>query len=285
MAYPSVISTLATPLSSDRLNSPSHSALHQNENSGITEIQNFVGTLASTAGTLIYDIRAAASNGGGHIQTANKGGTGQTSYNKGDVLVGQSTSVLTKLAIGADTFVLTADSAQSAGVKWAVPGGTKMAINSSVFTTGSTTTETSVMAASVLASVIGTNNAVRSELFINQMATVNQSLTIRVNFGTSSIATIAVGESANVTSIQGVLQTYIIGNGASSQLGIVKLTTGRQQLTTTGNSVLSNLFYQTQTPLSVDVGANQVLGTTFTWAGTNGGTFITTGGYIVEKIV
>lgn len=124
MAYPSVISTLATPQPTDRLNSPSHSALHQNENTGIREIQTFVGTLPSSAvGTLIYDIRSPDSNGGGHIQTANKGGTGQTNYTKGDVLVGQSSSVLVKLAVGNDNQVLIANSSVAAGVNWGnVPG-------------------------------------------------------------------------------------------------------------------------------------------------------------------
>lgn len=118
MAYPSIISVLATPQPTDRLNSPSHSGLHQNENSAITEIENFVGTLASIPGTLIYDIRSSNSNGGGHVQTAVKGGTGQTSYTKGDLLVGQSASVLAKLGVGINNNVLIADSTQIAGVKW-----------------------------------------------------------------------------------------------------------------------------------------------------------------------
>lgn len=118
MAYPSVISTLSTPQATDRLNSPSHSTLHQNENTGITETQTFVGTLSSAVGTLVYDIRSTTSNGGGHVQTANKGGTGQTSFNKGDLLIGQSSSVLTRLAVGSDGLGLLADSTAATGVRW-----------------------------------------------------------------------------------------------------------------------------------------------------------------------
>ncbi len=118
MAYPSTLSTLSNPQPTDRLNSPSHSSLHQAENTAITEIETFVGTLASTAGSLVYDVRSPLSNGGGHVQTANKGGTGYTSYTKGDLLVAQSASVLAKLAVGADNTVLVADSAQATGVKW-----------------------------------------------------------------------------------------------------------------------------------------------------------------------
>lgn len=118
MAYPSVISTLPDPLATDRLNNPSHSGLHRDTNAAIEEVQTFVGTLSSTQGTLSYDIRSPLSNGGGHVQTADKGGTGQTTYNKGDLLVGQSSSVLTKLAVGNNDQVIVADSTAATGVRW-----------------------------------------------------------------------------------------------------------------------------------------------------------------------
>lgn len=121
MAYPSVLSAISNPQATDRLNSPSHSSIHQAVNTAITEIETFVGTQSSTVGTLYYDIRSANSNGGGHVQSADKGGTGQTAYTKGDILVAQSASVLTKLAIGATNQVLTADATQAVGVKWGSP--------------------------------------------------------------------------------------------------------------------------------------------------------------------
>lgn len=140
MPYPSVISALANPAPTDRLNSPSHSGLHDDENAAIVEIQNFVGTLSSTAGTLIYDVRSSSSDGGGHIQSANKGGTGQTMYSKGDLLVGQSQSVLSRLTVGANDTVLIADSSAPVGVKWgAVPG---VNVQSFVGVVGSTITGT-----------------------------------------------------------------------------------------------------------------------------------------------
>lgn len=52
-----------------------------------------------------------------------KGGTNQTSYTKGDILVATGSTTLAKLAVGSDTQVLTADSAQASGVKWAAGGG------------------------------------------------------------------------------------------------------------------------------------------------------------------
>lgn len=120
--YPSVIGSLTNPLPSNTLNNPSHSGLHQSENGEIIAIETFVGTTSSAVGTLIYDIRAAASGGGGHIQTATLGGTGQTTYIKGNLLVAQSSNVLTKLAVGTDGQALIADSSQATGMKWGTPG-------------------------------------------------------------------------------------------------------------------------------------------------------------------
>lgn len=42
---------------------------------------------------------------------------------KGDLLVATADNTVTRLAVGANTFVLTADSSQSTGVKWAAAGG------------------------------------------------------------------------------------------------------------------------------------------------------------------
>lgn len=118
MSYPSTVSSFTNPSASDKLNSPSHSSIETAQNTGLTEIQTFVGTLSSVQGTLMYDVRAAASDGGGHVQGVNKGGTGLTSYTKGDLLVATSSSVLAKLSVGQDNLVLTADSNQQAGIRW-----------------------------------------------------------------------------------------------------------------------------------------------------------------------
>lgn len=125
MTYPSTIATLSDPQANDRLNSPSHSAIEQAQNANIEAIENFIGIdgASSIVGTLIYDVRSPASDGGGHVQSANKGGTGQTSYTKGDILVGSSSSVLTKLAVGSDGQSLIANPASPTGVIWGSVAG------------------------------------------------------------------------------------------------------------------------------------------------------------------
>lgn len=117
--YPSSIASLANPNPTDRLNSPSHSAQHADANDNIEAIEAKLGVDGSAVTTSIdYLVKNPASNGGGHVQTANKGGTGQTSYAKGDLLVAQSSSVLSKLTVGGDNQVLIADASQAVGMRW-----------------------------------------------------------------------------------------------------------------------------------------------------------------------
>ena len=58
----------------------------------------------------------------GTLDVAN-GGTSYASYTKGDILVATGSTSLAKLAVGTNNYVLTADSAQSSGVKWAAASG------------------------------------------------------------------------------------------------------------------------------------------------------------------
>src|SRR5882724_6796057 len=54
--------------------------------------------------------------------TTQQGGTGQSSYVKGDLLVATNAATLSRVAVGTDGQVLTADPTQPSGVKWASPG-------------------------------------------------------------------------------------------------------------------------------------------------------------------
>ena len=57
--------------------------------------------------------------------TAPQGGTGQSSYSKGDLLIATSPTSLSRVPVGTDGQVLTADADQPSGVKWAAPGETQ----------------------------------------------------------------------------------------------------------------------------------------------------------------
>jgi len=130
MAFPSVLNTFNRPATTDRLNSPSHSALHNTVSSALGQVEAVIGVdgASSVVGTMMYDLRSPASGGGGHVQVVNKGGTGQTSYTKGDILVAQSSSVLSKLAVGGAGQVLISDSGVATGVSWGSVAGVPSSI-------------------------------------------------------------------------------------------------------------------------------------------------------------
>lgn len=75
------------------------------------------------SGNPTLDVGSSVYTAGGTDVAVADGGTNISSYTKGDILVATGTTTLTKLAVGSDTQVLTADSTQTSGVKWAAAGG------------------------------------------------------------------------------------------------------------------------------------------------------------------
>jgi hypothetical protein len=67
----------------------------------------FTGAISATGLTLTNDLTIA------------NGGTGLSATTKGGIFVGNSTTDFTNLTVGLDGYLLTADSAQATGVKWA----------------------------------------------------------------------------------------------------------------------------------------------------------------------
>jgi hypothetical protein len=81
---------------------------------------------------------------------ATKGGTGVTSFTKGDILVASNSTTLTKLGIGSDGQVLVADSSQTTGNKWTtLQQGNKNYITYGNFENGATTGWSAVGCASL----------------------------------------------------------------------------------------------------------------------------------------
>lgn len=212
--YPSVITTLPNPSPNDRLNSPSHSSLHSSVNGALSQIETFIGTLpASAVGTLLYDVRSPSSDGGGHVQTAAKGGTGQTTYSKGDLLVAQSSSVLTKLAVSSTLGeVLTSDSSQPLGVKWAGTTGTKININTASIVYRASSIETVIFAASVAGSTLGTNNGARFSIPLTDLDLNNaRILAFRAVYGNNTLWTVTLPTTpVNLSSMAGRITGMVV---------------------------------------------------------------------------
>ena len=213
MPFPSTLSTFTDPVPTDRLSTTPHSSIETAQNTGLRQIQAFIGADSSAVGTLHYDIRAAASNGGGHVQTANKGGTGQTSFSKGDILVASSSSVLSKLAVGNDTLALLADSTQTAGVAW---GGVATATN--IQNQTYTYARASVHSASVYGVVLNQAVSILSDglglvvKFPN--ANTNSVLALTVNAQGPSSLTALIKKTD--------LTNFIVGEIQASMIGVVE---------------------------------------------------------------
>lgn len=290
MAYPSIISVISNPQATDRLNNPSHSTIHQNENTAITEIETFVGTLSSTVGTLVYDIRAAASNGGGHVQTANKGGTGQITYNKGDLLIASSSSVLSRLAIGADNQVLQADSSQALGVKWSAVIANKIAVQSSTvgFTiTGSVFT---LFNASVIGSTLGTNNAIRFTAgFSNLTLSGSKIVQFSVNYGGGQILSLnGTAAAAGTSALQGIISGTIVANGSQSlqkSVGEIVFASAGGENAGDANVGVTKFMVTNYGTSSVESSANQNLSITAILTGANSTNTIVGEFIVVEKVI
>lgn len=231
--YPSIINSFNRPNPTDRLNSPSHSALHNSVSSALAQIETFVGLegASSTQGTLLYDVRSPMSNGGGHVQTALKGGTGQTIYTKGDLLVATSASVLSKLAVSSvNGQVLQIDTNQSTGMKWATALNNKVAVKSSFFSyaAGQTSTLQVLFSASVAGSTIGQvgGSAIKFTGVIEKLEVADGSQFRLIAFyGLNSIASLTVnsgpidGDSLNLS---GTVEGGIIGSTFGSQEGYLQ---------------------------------------------------------------
>lgn len=281
--YPSTLTSFTYPQPTDRLNSPSHTSIHAQIASNLGQLQAFIGTTSSTVGTLIYDIRSANSDGGGHVQTAVKGGTGQTTFTKGDLIVAINASTLSKLATGIDNQVLTANSSTASGLNWANPLSGRIGVNASVISIRTpSTTESSLISTTVPGSTIGLNNAIRAKSYINFQSLGNgASIMLQANYGGSPVASVIFVPVANLTSMFGTAEVVIAGTNSHTAQRVVMEVVLKKPYNAAAPSTSVIAGYTMKTA-AVSSGANQTFGMTVRpiVAGTDVDVDITT----VEKI-
>lgn len=110
------------------------------------------GTVQAAICEAAADAKSASNISTGTLAVA-YGGTGLASYTKGDLVAASASTTLTKLTVGTNGQVLTADSAETTGLRWATPTtGTVTSVSSSTaaltVATGTTTPALTIRAAS-----------------------------------------------------------------------------------------------------------------------------------------
>lgn len=288
MAFPSTLSAFPRPNPTDLLNSPSHSGLHNTVSSALGQVEAVIGVEgnSSVVGTLMQIVKSPGSQGGGHVQGAAFGGTGQTTFAKGDMFVAQSASVISKLAVGADNTQLVADSSTSVGVKWATPSTTKVQINLTPASVVSNNNELQLFAASILGNTLGTTNAIRFMGALSTFVNRADSFTVRALYGPNSVFTILINNVAgNVVGAQGVIDGMIVANGATNSqkgFGQFRASTSLSEAAGDANVGISKTLGFGYGTSSVNSTTNQELIITADWGGTSSsvvGQF-----FVVEKI-
>lgn len=218
--FPSILTSYTNPAPTSPLNAPSHSGIEIAQNSGLTQLEATVGLSgsASVLGTIIGDLRSPASGGGGHIQSANTGGTGQTGFNKGDILAASSSSVLGKVGIGVDGAILIADSTQTSGMRWAQSASTKLIATTAsiVASTNLSSVATTLWSGIIPQFSLSTNNAIRFSGELRNISHFGETgITFTVNYGNNiAVSVLARNNSASV--MQGTIEGMIVANGSQS---------------------------------------------------------------------
>lgn len=253
--------------------------------SAVGQLEAVIGLDSSVIGTIIGDLRNASSGGGGHVQTANKGGTGQTSYTKGDLLAATSSSVISKLAIGTDNQVLMVNSSTATGVAWGVPNTTKVTTSGSTVGIAFATNPPaaySVLSVSITGSTLGTTNAIRSTTYINNYTGASGSVLLAARYGNNQVASIVFRSAAASVAGGRIDYTLIADNSALVQRGILELYLTGDQGINVGS--IMGFRQQVQGVSSVNSSANQTMGLTMQ-AVTDSMGSLQVVGYTVEKIL
>lgn len=232
--YPSVYTTLTYPNANNYLNAPSHSSVHGQVASTLGQHEAVIGLsgASSVLGTIIGDLRSPASNGGGHVQSANTGGTGQTTFSPGDMLVAQSASSIGRLQVGS-VFgqVLTATPGINSGVSWGGVPNTVIALNSSsvVLTGYQASVATVLFASSIAGGTLSTGGtAIRYKGYISNYTYINAlpNITVTVNYGNNVVSqavvsVMSVGALNSQPNMSGFIEGTIFGNVSSVQTGVL----------------------------------------------------------------
>lgn len=142
----------------------------------------------------------------GTLAAAN-GGTGNSSYTKGDILVATDATTLVKLPVGTNTYVLAANSAVAAGVEWVAPSP----INT--ITVGTTT-----VGSGTTTRILFNNAGTLGEYVIS--GTGNVAMTTSPSFTTPALGTPSAGVLTSCTGLPVATGISGLGTGVATALAV-----------------------------------------------------------------
>lgn len=168
---------------------------------------------------------------------ATNGGTGQSTYTKGDILASPGSNALNKLGIGTDGFILTADAASTNGLKWATPAAGAITVGTTVISSGTTTR------------ILYDNAGVVGEYTLT---------------GTGTVVAMATSPAFTTPNIGAATATSVNGLTITSSTGVLTITNGKtlaatHSLTLSGTDSTVMTFPTTSKTIAANDGSNWTL--------------------------
>jgi len=130
---------------------------------------------------------------------------------KGDLIVGTGSSTVARVGVGTNTYVLTADSAETAGVKWSAASASYLAptLGSTVISSGATVStvanltlsspeERTTVSATAATGTVNFDASTQGVLYYTSNASANWTLNIRGTSSATLNSILAVGDSITV---------------------------------------------------------------------------------------
>jgi hypothetical protein len=180
--FPSSLDALTNPTGSDTLASPDHAGQHADSNDAIEALQAKVG-VDSSAVTSSLDYKVAQKIDKTLVDA------------KGDLIVASAADTVGRLAVGGTNgHVLTVDSAESLGVKWASTGSSRLTSDFTTTTISNTTAESDLFSYSL--SGVAANQLYRITAFGTLLNNVGstQNIHFRGKIGATTVFSLPSGQ-------------------------------------------------------------------------------------------